>query len=294
MTQPLLCIGSVLWDIIGRTYEDLGKGADVPGRIVRDPGGVALNIAMGVSRYHSEIELLTAVGKDPEGDELINIIRQRGIGTRHIYRPDDLRTDCYMAIEGHGQLVAAIADAHSLESVGDKILTPLLDGRLGSVLRPFDGVAALDGNLTEQLLNNIADGPWLSAADLRVVPASPGKVQRLRPLLTSPRATIYLNCIEAGLLLGQPTEDAAKAATALTDQGVRRVVVTNGPREAAMAADGKIHTALPPEVTVRRVTGAGDSFMAAHMHAEMTGEGPEAALVAGLTAASKFISAEAI
>ena len=42
----ILCIGSVLWDIIGRTDAALGERGDVPGRITRLPGGVALNIAM--------------------------------------------------------------------------------------------------------------------------------------------------------------------------------------------------------------------------------------------------------
>ena len=47
MTQPdILCIGSVLWDIIGRSATSMRLGSDVPGRITRLPGGVALNMAM--------------------------------------------------------------------------------------------------------------------------------------------------------------------------------------------------------------------------------------------------------
>ncbi|MEM6307824.1 MAG: kinase, partial [Pseudomonadota bacterium] len=48
MTQnpDIICIGSVLWDIIGRSTRAMQAGSDVPGRITRLPGGVAMNIAM--------------------------------------------------------------------------------------------------------------------------------------------------------------------------------------------------------------------------------------------------------
>ena len=64
-----------------------------------------------------------------------------------------------MAIEGSNGLIAAIADAHSLEAAGDKILRPLADGRLGRAERPFRGLIALDGNLTVGLLAQIAASP---------------------------------------------------------------------------------------------------------------------------------------
>ena len=59
---------------------------------------------------------------------------------------------------------------------------------------------ALDGNLTQALLAEIARSPLFAAADLRVAPASPGKAERLAPLLAQPNATIYVNLEEAGIL----------------------------------------------------------------------------------------------
>ena len=52
MTPDILCIGSVLWDIIGRSPLAMRLGSDVPGRITRLPGGVALNIAMTLARFN--------------------------------------------------------------------------------------------------------------------------------------------------------------------------------------------------------------------------------------------------
>src|SRR4051812_14122368 len=195
MTQvppDIICIGAVLWDIIGRSPTVMASGADVPGRITQLPGGVALNVAMTLRRFGLSPTLLTAIGTDAAGDELLAACHRAGIDTAHVFRSADLPTDRYIAIEDGTGLVAAIADAHSLERAGANILLPLRDGRLGSDARPWTGLVVLDGNLTEALLAEIAAGPLLAGADLRVVPASPGKVERLRPLLALPRATFYL------------------------------------------------------------------------------------------------------
>lgn len=288
----ILCIGSILWDVIGRAPTHLRLGSDVPGRITRHPGGVAMNIAMTLVRLGLRPTLLSAVGRDPEGDALVAEARLMGIDTALLYRSDDLPTDRYMAIEGAGGLVAAIADAHSLEAAGDRILAPLGDGRLGTAQAPFDGPVALDGNLSERLLAEIAAGDLLARADLRVAPASPGKALRLLPLLRHARATLYVNLEEAGLLLGRTAPSAESAARALRDRGAARVLVTDGGNDAAMADGARILTARPPPVLVTRVTGAGDTFMAAHIAAEIRGRAAESALRDALSAAAAYVSGD--
>lgn len=288
----ILCIGSVLWDIIGRTASHMRVGSDVPGRITRLPGGVAMNIAMTFGRFGLRPAVLTAVGQDPEGEELVAETARLGIVTDYIYRSVDLPTDRYMAIEGANGLVAAVADAHSLEAAGDKILAPLSDGRLGSAEAPFDGAIALDGNLTEGLLSRIAASPVFAAADLRVAPASPGKAERLLALIGHPSATLYVNLEEAGLLCHRSFPGSAEAAEALVAKGVRRALVTDGGRLTSDATADSVVSAVPPEVLVTRVTGAGDTFMAAHITAERAGEDRNAALNAALEAAATYVSGE--
>jgi len=288
----ILCIGSVLWDVIGRSASTLRLGSDVPGRIVRLPGGVAMNIAMTLRRFGLNPAILTAIGRDDEGRELIRACTQLGIGTEHVYLSEDLPTDRYMAVEGANGLIAAIADAHSLEAAGDKILRPLADGTLGNVGAPFAGLIALDGNLTAALLSEIATSPLFSAADLRVAPASPGKVERLLPLIGHPNATLYVNLQEARQLSHRDCTDSAAAAMALIDQGAQRVLVTDGGALATLATQTAAISATPPEVLVTRVTGAGDTFMAAHIAAETAGAKPEAALNSALQSAADYVSGD--
>ncbi|WP_028957406.1 PfkB family carbohydrate kinase [Sulfitobacter sp. 20_GPM-1509m] len=289
-TADILCIGSVLWDVIGRSASVMRQGSDVPGRITRLPGGVAMNIAMTLARFGLTPALLTAIGRDAEGDELMAACAARGMITDTIYRSDDLPTDRYMAVEGANGLIAAIADAHSLEAAGAKILRPLTDGNLPA---PYAGLVALDGNLTLDLLAEIATGDALAQADLRVAPASPGKAERLTPFLNNRRGTLYVNCEEAGLLCQTTFATAPDAAAALLNRGAARVLVTNGGDDAAEgdATGGVIH-ATPPQVLVTRVTGAGDTFMAAHIAAEARGADRHAALAQALEAAAIYVSGD--
>lgn len=252
-----------------------------------------MNIAMTLARFGLKPGLLTAIGRDAEGDELIAACQNLGLDCDMIYRSDDLPTDRYMAIEGANGLIAAIADAHSLEQAGEKILRPLEDGRLGSTDAPYSGQIALDGNLTEQLLGKIARSDLFRAADLRVAPASPGKAERLIPLLAHPQATLYVNLEEARLISKTDADSAATAAEALLDRGAARVLVTDGGNMAAEGTAGQgVITGEPPHVLVTRVTGAGDTFMAAHIVSERRGATREQALQAALKAAADYVSGD--
>jgi sugar/nucleoside kinase (ribokinase family) len=288
-TPDILCIGSVLWDVIGRSENAMRQGSDMPGRITLLPGGVALNIGMALARFGLTPALLSAVGRDSEGDALINACQMRGLITDYIYRSDDLPTDKYMAVEGSNGLIAAVADAHSLEAAGDKILRALSDGSLPA---PYTGAIALDGNLTVDLLGQMAQSPLLAQADLRVAPASPGKALRLSPFIQARRGTLYVNLEEAGLLCQTSFASSNEAAQGLLARGAVRAVVTDGGNPASVGTVSGTITQHPPQVHVARITGAGDTFMAAHIAAELKGRSSEQALGDALEAAALYVSGE--
>lgn len=288
----ILCIGAVLWDIIGRCDDAMVLGNDKPGQITRLPGGVALNIAMTLTGFGLRPALLSVVGQDADGQQLLAECAAMGLDVDHMLVDADLPTDRYMAIEAQGALIAAIAHAHSLEHAGARILTALADGTLGSEAAPWSGPVALDGNLTEDLLADIASSPLFSKSDLRIAPASPGKAQRLRPLLSHPNATLYVNREEAGLLTGTHPANAAAAASALLNVGARRVLVTEGAQMAVDATAQSTLDAVPPAVEARRITGAGDTFMAAHIAAEVAGNTRESALSKAVQAAATYVSGD--
>ncbi|MFQ6552345.1 PfkB family carbohydrate kinase [Aestuariibius insulae] len=289
--SEIICIGSVLWDVIGRNPDAMPLGADRPGRITRLPGGVAMNIAMTLARLKMTPVLLTALGRDYAGDALVQRARELGMVTDHIHRSDK-PTDTYMAIEAAGELTAAIADAHSLEEAGDAILAPLVKGPIATQAAPYSGIIALDGNLKASLLAQIAEHPAFAKADLRVAPASPGKIHRLKPFLGCDHATLYLNLEEANALSGVEAADANEALAALARGTGARILVTDGARAAAKSSPHGVVRATPPAVLAKRITGAGDTLMAAHIVAELGGATGTDALAQALQAAARYVSGE--
>ena len=131
-----------------------------------------------------------------------------------------------------------------------------------------------------------------AAADLRVAPASPGKAERLLPFLNHQRATLYVNLEEASLLCQREFATATDAAKGLLDRGAMRVLVTDGGNTSAEADQFALISQTPPEVLVTRVTGAGDTFMAAHIAAEAAGDDRDTALSQALRAAANYVSGE--
>jgi hypothetical protein len=169
---PYLCAGAAHWDIIGRTRHALPYGADVPGRVTRQPGGVAQNIARALARLGHRATLVSAIGRDRAGDELAADLAAAGIDCAGLLR-HDFRTDCYLGLEGPGgALHAGIADCTGLERAALSLLSPLRDGRLPS---PWPGVLVLDGNLPAPVLAAFLLEP---ARSLVIVPASPEKAAR--------------------------------------------------------------------------------------------------------------------
>lgn len=286
----ILCIGSVLWDVIGRAPQTMRKGSDVAGNITRLPGGVAMNIATTLAKFEMIPAILTSVGYDPDGDELLAACVAQGLIIDTVYRSENLPTDRYMAIEGSNGVIAAIADSHSLEAAGDKILTPLTDGTIATISKPYSGLIAIDGNLTTSLLSEITTSFLFARADLRVAPASPGKAKRLLPFIAHSRGTLYVNMEEASLLCQKRFQNTNEAAQGLINQGAFRVLVTNGAKTSTEGSEKGFISQTPPSVNVTRVTGAGDTFMAAHIAAEARGFDRSDSLAFALEAAAIFVS----
>ena len=214
-----------------------------------------------------------------------------GINTDYIYRSDKFTTDNYLAIEDNEGVVAAIADAHSLESVGYEILKPLKNKEFNSSLKTNRLPLIVDGNLQSDLLNNLAADSFYEKYDLKLVPASPGKASRLAPFITKGNVTLYLNLSEAQILCGINFSDTVSAAIELISYGVGKVIITNGQNKVSMASKATgVLSVTPPKIKVKRLTGAGDAFLAAHVKAEMLKYDPEKCLEFAVEKSAMYIS----
>ena len=102
---------------------------------------------------------------------------------------------------------------------------------------------------------------------------------------------LYVNRQEASLLTGRDHSDSRAAAEALVAAGAPRALVTDGARDASDARlDAPTLTVAAHPVQARRVTGAGDTFMAAHLFAETRGATRPEALTRAQAAAAAYVA----
>jgi sugar/nucleoside kinase (ribokinase family) len=279
-TETILCVGAAHWDVIGRAEAPLAPGADVPGHVLRRPGGVAANVARFLAGLGQPAALAAVIGADAEGAALVATLEAAGVDCARMMRAGT-RTDVYLAIEAaDGGLHAAVADCRGLESVG---------ADLAASAAAAGGPLVVDGNLPETALARIAK--TRTVGEIALLAASPDKAARLGAA-AGPRARFYGNRTEAEALCGRPFRDSAAAVGALVARGFAGALVSDGAGNAAVAAPDGIVQRAPPRVDVRSVTGAGDMLAAAHLAALARGLGPGDALAFALAAAARHISGD--
>ncbi|MFM9007024.1 MAG: PfkB family carbohydrate kinase, partial [Bacteroidota bacterium] len=85
-SKPVVCIGASLVDITLRCEQEPILHTSNPATITRSPGGVVRNIAHHLALLGVPAELLTVVGRDADGDWLLEQCSNAGIGTRSVLR----------------------------------------------------------------------------------------------------------------------------------------------------------------------------------------------------------------
>jgi len=220
-------------------------------------GGVALNIAVNLSRLGAEVDFITAIGADPLGAFLRESCESSGINTSAWIVREDMSTGVYLAAHDFdGELYVGFNAMAVLESVG------ACDVALyGERIRKADLLIA-DANLTVEALEAIMalrDGMPVMADTVSVA-----KAPRLGSLL-SKISILKLNRAEAKRLTGHAVdsdEDVKLACADLASRGAGRVFITLG-AQGVCAADSRGAVFVPAvPVAVNNVTGAGDAFAA--------------------------------
>ena len=148
MEDPVLCLGILVADVVGRPMHAVPE----PGRLVLVDemglytGGCAVNAATALVNLGLPVEVIGKVGVDPFGDYLIDIMQERGIGTRGVKRDQETGTSTTMVmvdpdgerrfvhyIGANAQLVKEdidlqlIAEA-SILHIGGSLVLPGIDG----------------------------------------------------------------------------------------------------------------------------------------------------------------------
>ena len=262
----VVCFGEILWDFLPR-------GAF--------PGGAPFNVAYHLHRLGLHAHLVSAVGHDLLGDDLLRRLKGWGLATDGITRHLGLPT-------GHVRAVLDAAGNASYEIAPEVAWDQIIPGE-DTTRAVFGARALVFGSLAQRSpVNRAALDRLLAilpAGALRVFDANlraPHDAPALVGELARKCTLLKLNAGEAARLNdAQPgfgrEEPHARALAAR--HGCPLVCVTAGADGAGILADGIWHWVQARPITVRDTVGAGDAFTAGLLSGLLLhGESPAVAL----------------
>lgn len=284
--QSILVIGASGLDIVGRLQQPTEAGSSTPATIHPSYGGTARNFAENVARLGLDVTLLSVIGTDPIGRQMINYTSKSGVNTEHIIRSKKVMTGSYIAVIGEdGTLQFALDDMKALS-----MLTP---DYLQSKANLFKQAAMLflDTNMPPESLETVFTLAGENNLPVIADPTSSKLAHRLFPYLNK-ISMITPNLSEAAILSGvdvrdsHETELVIKAAQELVYQGIDLVIITLaefGVVYATSETNGHI-----PAIRTRIVdpTGGGDALTAAVVFALCNQIPVDEAIRLGISAAS--------
>jgi len=287
-TGYILGIGGANIDIISRLKSDAYKADSNPGRVSCSLGGVCRNVIENLARLNIPCKMLTAVGDDLFGRQLIRECEGLGIDMSRVLVSNENPTGTYLAIlDKDGELLISSADTRVIENI------PLSYFEENKELIANASAIVCDPNLEKQQLLKIKE----LAKDVRIFidPTSGSKAKKLIEI----KSVFYFmkpNLLELESLSAmccKSDEDIVKAAASLIKGGVTKLAVSLGKRGCYYCdADKGFFKELPIVLDAANVTGAGDAFMAGMIYGYSKGYCDEECIKLALSAGAIAVESE--
>jgi pseudouridine kinase len=283
--KPVLVLGAAGMDVVGRLDSDLQPAASNPARIRRSYGGVARNVAENLARLGQPASLITVVGKDMNGDEILEYTAKAGVDVSGVIRSDEYVTGHYVGVvDRNGLLQFAIDDMRLLEEITTQYLKEQEEMFKSSSL------VFVDANLPVKALRTTFSLARRAKIPVCADTASFNLAERLTKYL--PRCyLVTANSKEAGVLTGLSFEssdrDAAmEAARKLVGEGVGIAVVTLAEYGVVYATSETTGHIPAIRTRISDPTGAGDAMTAALLFGLLNDIELDDAIRLGVSAAS--------
>ncbi|WP_044561402.1 carbohydrate kinase [Azospirillum sp. B4] len=290
--RRVVCLGGAVLDRKYQALAPLVPATSNPVTGARSPGGVARNVAENLARLGLPTSLVSIVGEDGTGREILNHLRGLGVDVSQVVVTAEAPTAEYTAIlKPDGDMAVAAADMRIFD-----LYTPAVLDRAWPHLAAANWVFA-DCNPPAETLATLVERARGAAFRLAIDAVSIPKLARLPRDLTG-IDLLFMNLDEANALLGTAhagLDGARDAAQGLRARGAGGAVVTLGARGTAVAT---VEAALTfPAVAAAPVdtTGAGDAMIAGTLHRLVAGDAlPSAARVGALLGALTTESAASV
>ncbi len=266
-----------------------------PGRSRSSVGGVARNVADNLARLDVTVALVTAVGRDADGDRIIEETEAAGVVLDYSIRAPSATGSYTVILSDSGEPVIAVSSMEAIEE-----LTPEATAAASEIIS-HACILVLDCNVPEPTLLSVARIAAEHGVPIVVDPVSVPKAARAMALLAAgiPIHTLTPNIDELAALSGSSVDNQRElvaASRSLNADGVGNVWVRRGERGSSLscATNGTVRSHHIPAYRAALVdaTGAGDAMLAGYVAGLLDGDEPVVAARRGGAAAAIAIESE--
>ena len=251
-----------------------------PSRVEIAFGGVGRNIAHNLCLMGEQVRLFTVFGDDSIALSLRDDCRRVGMTVDPILEVAGARSNYFICVNDHnGEMQAGAADMELMSHLTTEMVETYIDS-----INASDAVVT-DCNLSEDVLRYLVER---CTVPLYVDATSAAKAMKIKAMLDVSRSMpiiLKVNQLEAVALSGIKGDVEAMARW-FVEKGVTRIYITMGARGVYCHDGSQSHVEPSQAVTVVNATGAGDAFMAAVVHAELSGATMQEVCSMGVKAAA--------
>lgn len=263
MKTEIVCFGEVLWDIL-------------PDKEL--PGGAPMNVAYHLQKMGHTTAMVTRIGTDAYGEQLLELMRGYGLNTAYVQRDEQAPT---------GKVLATITPA---QEMAYDILFP---AAWDFIAADLTWEAFLDAHPAYIIFGSLSSRHLVSREALKAmlrIPALRVLDVNLRPphftrehvdWLLQHADIVKINEHELAELsdwFGFSGDMEARIEQLQEKYLPRAIIVTLGAAGAVLYEDGGFHYEKGHRVTVVDTIGSGDALLAGYLHARHEGRGPAAAI----------------
>ncbi|MGY2132224.1 carbohydrate kinase family protein [Hymenobacter sp. HD11105] len=249
MRDVVVCFGEILWDVLPS-----GK----------QPGGAPFNVAVHLHQFGQSVELISRVGDDDLGTELVNFLESRGVSTKYVQRAESHPTGVVQVnVDDLQEVVYQIVQPVAWDYI--QYNNEVRELVAGATVFVYGSLAARSP-ATRETLYELLRSAQLKVFDVNMRP--PHYTQEVITHLLEQAEIVKMNHHELAEILdwfGSGPDDEAALASLASRFGLQAVCVTLGVNGAMLWAGGQLYRAPGFKVDVEDTIGSGDAFLAAFL-----------------------------
>lgn len=254
--DKVLCFGEILWD-------KLLTGPK--------PGGAPMNVAIHLKKTGTDVELVSSVGNDVDGNALKDFLRSEGISVKYIQTHKDLPTSTVLVkLDSNKNATYEICEPVAWDNI---LITTQLQDLIKEIGLIIFGSLASRNTQTRKTLEYILDSDAIKLLDVNL--RSPYDKKEIIIDLLKHANIVKLNDDELKLICKWNNIEENTERQMITNISntfdLSMVIVTRGENGAIVLENGIFteHHGYP--VKAVDTVGAGDSFLAAFIGKIMKG-----------------------